>query len=144
MTSTRPSAGPDDRYGFLSRRVAGAADDVRRPAFSEGQGERLAELPVLLLQSSNALGGGLQPLQQRGVGGALPVGNRPARRGWGPPSSEALDLGPQVGLVVEPGAGDPSFEQPRVFRTGFLWVLCYFLAVQPSIVNFLRCPVPES
>ena len=36
------------------------------------------------------------------------------------------------------------FEQPRVFRTGFLLVLCYFLAVQPSVVNFLRCAVSES
>ena len=35
-------------------------------------------------------------------------------------------------------------EQPRVFRTGFLLVLCYFLAVQPSVVNFLRCAVSES
>jgi hypothetical protein len=35
-------------------------------------------------------------------------------------------------------------EQPRVFRTGFLLVLCCFLAVQPSIVNFLRCAVSES
>ena len=35
-------------------------------------------------------------------------------------------------------------EQPRVFRTGFLLVLCYFLAVQPSVVDFLRCAVSES
>ena len=35
-------------------------------------------------------------------------------------------------------------EQPRVFRTGFLLVLCRFLAVQPSVVNFLRCAVSES
>jgi hypothetical protein len=35
-------------------------------------------------------------------------------------------------------------EQPRVFRTGFLLVLCYFLAVQPSVVNFLRRAVSES
>jgi hypothetical protein len=35
-------------------------------------------------------------------------------------------------------------EQPRVFRTGSLLVLCYFLAVQPSVVNFLRCAVSES
>jgi hypothetical protein len=34
-------------------------------------------------------------------------------------------------------------EQPRVFRTGFLLVLCYFLAVQPSVVNFLRRAIPE-
>jgi hypothetical protein len=32
---------------------------------------------------------------------------------------------------------------PRVFRTGFLLVLGYFLAVQPSVVNFLRCAVSE-
>jgi hypothetical protein len=39
---------------------------------------------------------------------------------------------------------DDHVEQPRVFRTGFLLVLCYFLAVQPSVVNFLRCAVSES
>jgi len=39
---------------------------------------------------------------------------------------------------------DVKAEQPRVFRTGFLLVLCYFLAVQPSVVNFLRCAVSES
>jgi hypothetical protein len=37
-----------------------------------------------------------------------------------------------------------AFEQPRVFRTGFLLVLCHFLAVQPSVVDFLRCAVSES
>ena len=36
-----------------------------------------------------------------------------------------------------------AIEQPRVFRTGFLLVLCYFLAVQPSVVNFLRCAVSK-
>jgi nucleoside-diphosphate-sugar epimerase len=35
-------------------------------------------------------------------------------------------------------------EQPRVFRTGFLLVLCHFLAVQPSVVHFLRRTVSES
>jgi hypothetical protein len=35
-------------------------------------------------------------------------------------------------------------EQPRVFRTGFLLVLCHFLAVQPSVVHFLRRAVSES
>ena len=38
----------------------------------------------------------------------------------------------------------PMMSRPRVFRTGFLLVLCYFLAVQPSVVNFLRCAVSES
>jgi len=41
---------------------------------------------------------------------------------------------------AEPAGG----EQPRVFRTGFLLVSCRFLAVQPSVVNFLRCAVSES
>ena len=39
---------------------------------------------------------------------------------------------------------DGRSEQPRAFRTGFLLVLCYFLAVQPSVVNFLRRAIPES
>ena len=43
-----------------------------------------------------------------------------------------------------PGAPTGGREQPRVFRTGFLLVLCYFLAVQPSVVDFLRCAVSES
>src|SRR5512133_3436080 len=46
-----------------------------------------------------------------------------------------------VGVTVCDRAG---CEQPRVFRTGFLLVLCYFLAVQPSVVSFLRCAVSES
>lgn len=44
----------------------------------------------------------------------------------------------------EPRVRALAYEQPRVFRTGFLLVLCYFLAVQPSVVNFLRCAVSES
>jgi hypothetical protein len=63
VSPTRPSAGSDDRCGFLPRRVAGVAEDVGRPVFSEGQGERLAELPGVCFQVSDALGGGLQPPQ---------------------------------------------------------------------------------
>lgn len=49
-----------------------------------------------------------------------------------------------VGLLVLAQGSQSETEQPRVFRTGFLLVLCYFLAVQPSVVNFLRCAVSES
>lgn len=52
---------------------------------------------------------------------------------------------PRLGeRVVRLEDGESGLEQPRVFRTGFLLVLCYFLAVQPSVVNFLRCAVSES
>jgi hypothetical protein len=52
------------------------------------------------------------------------------------------DLLTVVGALLGVQPGEP--EQPRVFRTGFLLVLCYFLAVQPSVVDFLRCAVSES
>jgi hypothetical protein len=67
VSPTRPSAGADDPGGFLSRRVAAVSPDVCCPVFAEGQGERLAELPVFCFQPPDALGCGLQPPQQRCV-----------------------------------------------------------------------------
>ena len=80
VSPTRPSAGSDDRCGFLPRRVAGAAANVSGAALTEGQGERLAELLVVCFQVSDPLGRRLQSPQQGSVRGALPVGNRPPRR----------------------------------------------------------------
>src|SRR5439155_7474710 len=99
-------AGSDDRGGFLSRRVVGGAEDGRGPAFAEGQGKRFAELLVVCLQVLDAFGRGFQSPYQRGVGGALPVRNRSAGRCGAASGAKPFDLGPQVGLVVEPGPGD--------------------------------------
>jgi transposase len=93
VSPTQLSARSDDRCGFLPRRVASRIEDVGRPALPEGQSERFAELLVLCLQVPDVLGRGLQPSQQRGIGGALPVGNRPPLAGWALPGSEAFDLG---------------------------------------------------
>jgi hypothetical protein len=67
MSTTRPSARPDDRGGFLPRRVACVAGDIVGSALPKGLGERLAQLLVLCFQPLDALGGGLQSPQQRGV-----------------------------------------------------------------------------
>jgi hypothetical protein len=63
-------------------------------------------LPVVFLQALDAFGCGFQTPQQRGVGGALPIGNLPGWRGWALSDSESFDLGAQLGLAVEPGPGD--------------------------------------
>jgi GntP family gluconate:H+ symporter len=69
-----------------------------------------------------------------------------------------IGLGTVLGAIMERSGGADALtsrllrlfgprgapEQPRVFRTGFLLVSCRFLAVQPSVVNFLRCAVSES
>jgi len=71
---------------------------------AECLGELLPERAVLLGQVAVALGGCLQPAQQGGVGGSLPGGDarcRRAARGC----AESIDLGPDVGLGVEPGSG---------------------------------------
>src|SRR3954469_16207386 len=109
VSSTWSLAGSDERGRFLGRRVVGAAEDAGRSALPEGEGQRFAELLVVRLQPPDAFGRGLQSPQQRGVGGALPVGNRSACRRWVASGAEAFDLGPQVWLVVEPGPGDPGF-----------------------------------
>jgi hypothetical protein len=59
------SVGSNNSAGFLLRRVAfdGLAEDVGCPAFPQSLGQGLAEVSVVLLQASDALGGGLEPAQ---------------------------------------------------------------------------------
>ncbi|MCF7547340.1 hypothetical protein L3X23_00995 [Pseudonocardia sp. WMMC193] len=103
------SAGPDDRCRLLGRRVVSAADVGPGAAFSEGQGECLTKLAVLLLELLEPVCRALEALEQGGLGGSLPVGDR-SPRGWSAsPPAETFDLGSEVGLLVEPGAGDPCF-----------------------------------
>ena len=104
--------------------------------------------------------GGRQVGKERG--GSAQVGVGVGREAQGSERSQARPAGivmvpvggSRLGVADVPvGVGQPGEqgigltaegEQPRVFRTGFLLVLCYFLAVQPSVVNFLRCAVSES
>jgi hypothetical protein len=72
---------------------------------TEGSGEVLAELFVLLGELPDAVIGGFEPAQQGRLGGAL------ARRNWGYGCAGAgcpqlLDLGAYVGLGVEPRPGN--------------------------------------
>ena len=69
------SAGSDHGRRFLVRRVAAAADDGLDPAFAEGQGECLTKLVVLLLELLEPVCCALEALKQRGLRGALLVGN---------------------------------------------------------------------
>jgi len=71
--------------------------------------ECLLELPaqsvVVRGELPDACGCGLEAALQRRLGGALPRGDR--ARGWSPAVvAEALDLGSDVGLGVEPGPRD--------------------------------------
>ena len=89
----------------MSRPWRLAAGDGRLALFSECLGERVSELAVVLLKSLVSVDGGFEPAEQRGVGGALSIGWRGGRPPLGP-SPELFDLGSQVWLGVEPGAGD--------------------------------------
>ena len=60
---------------------------------TERVGQRLTELTVFGLQMLDALGSGLQPLQQGGVGGALAVRDRRVRCRRVSPGPEAFDFG---------------------------------------------------
>ena len=60
---------------------------------TERVGQRLTELLVFGLQMLDALGSSLQPLQQGGVGGALPVRDRRVRCRGVSLGSEAFDFG---------------------------------------------------
>jgi hypothetical protein len=68
-----------------------------------------AQLPVVLLESADPVGCGLQAAQERGVGGSLPFRWRSSRWALVVPGAELLDLGSEVGLGVEPGPGDAGF-----------------------------------
>lgn len=98
------SARSDEFRGFAVRRVAVAsfAEDVGDAVFAECTGEGVTELLVVVFESADAVGGGVQALQQRGLGGALTLGWGSGRRRG---SVESLDIGAQVGLGVEPGSG---------------------------------------
>ena len=81
-------------------------EDVGDAVFAKCTGEDVTELLVVVFESADAVGGGVQALQHRGVGGALTLGwGSVCRRG----SVESLDVGAQVGLGVEPGSGDAGF-----------------------------------
>jgi hypothetical protein len=64
---------------------------------------RGAQLLVVLLESADPVGCGLQAAQQRGFGGSLPFRWRSVRWALVVPGAELLDLGSEVGLGVEPG-----------------------------------------
>ena len=102
------SAWSDEFRGCAVRRVAAAsfAEDAGDAVFAKCTGEGVTELLVVVFESADAVGGGVQALQQRGLGGALMLG-----RGSGccRGSVESLDIGAQVSLGVEPGSGDAGF-----------------------------------
>jgi hypothetical protein len=77
------SAWSDDFRGLVVRCVAvvGPAEDVGGAAFAERAGEGVAQLLVVVFEAADALGGGVQALEQRGVAGALPLGRDRGRRG---------------------------------------------------------------
>ena len=78
--------------------------------FAECLRERVAQLLVVLLESADPVGGGLESAQQRGVGGVVAV--RGGAAVWWAlvvPWPEPLDLGAEVGLGVEPGPGHAGF-----------------------------------
>ena len=83
----------------------GLPEDFGGPAFAEGAGQGGAELMVFGFQAADAIGGGFQPLQQRGAGCALPAWNRGAPGGRAT-VAETLDLAEEIVLPVEPGSGD--------------------------------------
>lgn|SRR5436305_4451237 len=93
VLSMRPSAGSGDRCVFSLGRVARVTTNFSCPAFSEGQGQRLAELLGFFLQTLDALGCEFETSQQRGLGGALPIGDLPGRRGGASSGSKSFDLG---------------------------------------------------
>ena len=96
------SARSNDLRGFSVRRVAavGLPEDFGGPAFAEGAGEGVAELLVFGFQAADAIGGGFQPLQQRGAGCALP-GSEP-RRAWGAGGGSCGDARSSRGGVLVP------------------------------------------
>ncbi len=104
------SARSNDLRGFSVRRVAavGLPEDFGGPAFAEGAGEGVAELLVFGFQAADAIGGGFQPMQQRGAGCALPAWNRGAPGGRAA-VAETLDLAEEIVLPVEPGSGDAAW-----------------------------------
>src|SRR6266511_4229411 len=118
--SERSGAGPDRRRPAAHRHAlvpcwpaeSGRADLAVRPS------ELLAKLPVLLPQPADLGVDGLEPAPQGGVGGAL--AGRDRRRGGCTTrdGSEPLDLGAQVLLAVEPGAGDPGRSRSEERRVG--------------------------
>ena len=69
-------------------------------------GEFLAQPLVFGPQPADLAVDGLQALPQRGVGGALSSRDRRPSTAWLGAALELLDLGAQVGLAVEPRAGD--------------------------------------
>jgi hypothetical protein len=61
---------------------------------------------VLGLQLAVSFGRNLESAPLGSVGCALPVRKTVPGGPWISPGAESFDLGAQVGLVVEPGAGD--------------------------------------
>ena len=92
------SAWPDEFRGFAVRRVvpAGVAEDVGGAAFAEGAGEGVTQLLIVVFEAVDALGGGVQALQQRGVAGALPLGWDGLRGGGAMAAATPLDIEAQV------------------------------------------------
>ncbi len=86
------SAGADDGGGFCCRRVAVISVNGVGSLLTERVGQRLTELVVFGLQVLDALGSGLQSLEQGGIGGALPIRDRSVRCRSVSPGSEAFDF----------------------------------------------------
>ena len=114
------------RASWVVRRVAaGCASpgDGGLAVLAECLCEGGAELLVVLLESADPVGCGLQAAQERGIGGSLPFRWRSGHGALVVPGAELLDLGSEVGLSVEPGPGDAGFagdevkaDRPRVVR----------------------------
>jgi hypothetical protein len=72
---------------------------------------------IVLGELAIAMMGNFQPPQQRWIGGALLGGQRCSGCPAGQ-SAQALDLGFDVGLGVEPGAGDLGLTRDDLKVTG--------------------------
>ena len=93
-------------------RLAGASTWAMTCSLSRRErrgGRRVTQLLVVVFEAVDALGGGVQGLQQRGVAGALPLGWDGLCGGGAMAAATALDIEAQVGLGVEPGPGDVGF-----------------------------------
>lgn len=84
---------------------------------AEGFGEGLAELPVVGFEAADAGRADFQPTEQRGIDSALAVGQPSGLDGL-PALAEPFDLGPEVGLLVEPGPGHPGIASDAVEGDG--------------------------
>jgi hypothetical protein len=105
------------RNFFLRRCVSARSAGCVGSVLAEGFSECVAESTVVRLQLSDALEGDVEALPQRGVRGGLAVGDALtlARVRL---FSEPLNVGAQIWLGVEPGAGDVRLAVDRIEGDG--------------------------